>query len=83
VSTGGFGSGVLEAIEEARILEPALRDLAVRIVGIPAGAFVDHGSVADLRQVLRLDATGLAAQVRETLQSIGAETAPVAVGLGS
>jgi 1-deoxy-D-xylulose-5-phosphate synthase len=83
VSTGGFGSGVLEAIEEARILEPALRDLAVRIVGIPAGAFVDHGSVADLRQVLRLDATGLAAQVRETLQAIGAEAAPVAVGQGS
>jgi 1-deoxy-D-xylulose-5-phosphate synthase len=83
VSTGGFGSGVLEAIEEARLLEPTLRDVAVQIVGIPAGAFVDHGSVADLRQVLRLDATGLAGQVRETLQALGAEAAPVAVGQGS
>jgi len=83
VSTGGFGSGVLEAIEEARLLEPTLRDVAVQIVGIPAGAFVDHGSVADLRQVLRLDAIGLAGQVRETLQALGAEAAPVAVGQGS
>jgi 1-deoxy-D-xylulose-5-phosphate synthase len=72
IVTGGFGSGVLEAVEEARFTEPALRDVPVRIVGIPAGAFVDHGSVADLRRVLRLDAAGLAAQVRETFVAIGA-----------
>jgi 1-deoxy-D-xylulose-5-phosphate synthase len=72
IVTGGFGSGVLEAVEEARLTEPALRDVPVRIVGIPAGAFVDHGSVADLRRVLRLDAAGLAAQVRETFVAIGA-----------
>ena len=72
VVTGGFGSGVLEAIEEARLTDQALRDVPVRIVGIPGGAFVDHGSVADLRRVLRLDADGLAAQVRETLAAIGA-----------
>jgi 1-deoxy-D-xylulose-5-phosphate synthase len=77
VVTGGFGSGVLEAIEEARLTEPELRDVPVRILGIPGDAFVDHGSVADLRQVLRLDAVGLAGQVRETLATL--DLAPRAV----
>jgi 1-deoxy-D-xylulose-5-phosphate synthase len=72
VVSGGFGGGVLEAIEEARLTDASLRDVPVRILGIPAGAFVDHGSVADLRRVLRLDAAGLAEQVRETLVAIGA-----------
>ena len=30
----------------------------VRIIGIPGDRFVDHGSVADLRRMLRLDAAG-------------------------
>ena len=72
VVTGGFGSGVLELVEEARLTDPALRDVAVRFVGIPGDRFVDHGSVTDLRRVLRLDAAGLAAQVRETLTSLQA-----------
>ncbi len=67
VVTGGFGSGVLELIEDARLADPAYRDVAVRIVGIPGERFVDHGSVSDLRRLLRLDADGLAAQVREAL----------------
>ena len=71
VVSGGFGSGVLEATEAARIIEPTLRETTVRIIGIPAGAFVDHGSVADLRRVLRLDGAGLADQVRETLDTLG------------
>ena len=71
VVTGGFGSGVLEAVEEARLGDPALRDVPVRILGIPGNAFVDHGAVADLRRVLRLDADGLAAEVRETVVSLG------------
>jgi len=75
IATGGFGGGVLEAIEEARLGEPDLRDVAVKIVGIPAGAFVDHGSVADLRRVLRLDAAGLVEQVRETLDQLNAQPA--------
>jgi 1-deoxy-D-xylulose-5-phosphate synthase len=70
VASGGFGGGVLEAIEEARLHDPAYRDVAVRIVGIPADRFVDHGSVTDLRRTLRLDAAGLAAQVRETAASL-------------
>jgi 1-deoxy-D-xylulose-5-phosphate synthase len=72
VVTGGFGGGVLEAIEEARLTDPALREVPIRILGIPGGAFVDHGSVADLRRVLRLDAAGLAEQVGETLEQLGA-----------
>jgi 1-deoxy-D-xylulose-5-phosphate synthase len=71
VVSGGFGSGVLEAIEEARLGDAALRDVPVRIVGIPGERFVDHGSVADLRKLIRLDAPGLAAQVRETLAELG------------
>ena len=72
VVTGGFGSGVLESIEEARMTDPALRGVAVRIVGIPGDRFVDHGSVKDLRRVLRLDAPGLAAQVRDALATLDA-----------
>jgi 1-deoxy-D-xylulose-5-phosphate synthase len=67
---GGFGSGVLELIEEARLADAAYRDVAVRLVGIPGDRFVDHGSVADLRHVLRLDVAGLVEQVRETLATL-------------
>jgi 1-deoxy-D-xylulose-5-phosphate synthase len=72
VVTGGFGSGVLELIEEARLADPAYRETSVRILGIPGERFVDHGSVADLRRVLRLDAAGLAGQVREALDTLRA-----------
>ncbi|HXG39604.1 MAG TPA: 1-deoxy-D-xylulose-5-phosphate synthase, partial [Candidatus Limnocylindrales bacterium] len=51
VVAGGFGSAVLEAIEEARLVDPALRDVAVRLIGIPHDRFVDHGAVADLRRL--------------------------------
>jgi len=80
--TGGFGSGILELIEEARFADPAYRDVAVRIVGIPGERFVDHGSVADLRRVLRLDASGLADQVRETLAAMRAEPGRSEVAAG-
>ena len=67
VVTGGFGTGVLELIEEARLSDPVYRDVAVRIIGIPSGRFVEHGSVDQLRRILRLDAAGIAGQIRETL----------------
>ncbi len=72
VVTGGFGSGVLELFEEARVADPVYRDVPVRVIGIPGERFVDHGSVADLRRVLRLDAAGLTNQVRETLTAMRA-----------
>jgi len=70
VVSGGFGSAVLELIEEARLADAAYRDVAVKSVGIPGDRFVDHGSVADLRHMLRLDAPGLTDQVRETLATL-------------
>lgn len=81
VVTGGFGSGVLELVEEARLADAAYRDVAVRIVGIPGDRFVDHGSVVDLRRVLRLDAPGLTDQVRETLATM--RISPVAAELAA
>ena len=64
---GGFGSAVLEVLEEARLADPAYREVAVKIVGIPGDRFVDHGSVSDLRRLIRLDGPGILAQVLETL----------------
>jgi len=73
VVTGGFGSGVLEAMEEARLADPAYRDVPVKIIGIPGDRFVDHGSVTDLRRLIRIDVPGLTAQVREALALLGVE----------
>jgi 1-deoxy-D-xylulose-5-phosphate synthase len=70
VVSGGFGSAVLEVVEEARLTDAALRETAVRILGIPADRFVDHGAVADLRRRLRLDAEGLEEQVREAVATL-------------
>ena len=70
VVTGGFGSGVLEAFEEARLADPAYRDVPVQIIGIPGDRFVDHGAVTDLRRLIRLDVPGLTAQVREAIAQL-------------
>ena len=72
VVTGGFGAGVLALVEDARVSDPAYRDVAVRIVGIPAEHFVEHGSVDQLRHLLRLDAAGIAEQIRDTLARLRA-----------
>jgi 1-deoxy-D-xylulose-5-phosphate synthase len=78
VVTGGFGSAVLELFEDARIVDPAYRDVSVRIVGIPGDRFVDHGSVADLRRVVRLDVVGIVGQVRDTLAALRVTPSPAA-----
>jgi len=44
-------------------------------VGIPGGRFIDHGSVGDLRRLIRLDSPGILAQVRETLALLRAAPA--------
>jgi 1-deoxy-D-xylulose-5-phosphate synthase len=67
VVTGGFGSGVLELLEEARAADPAYRDVVVRIIGIPADRFVDHGAVSLLRKQLRLDVDGIVGQIHDTV----------------
>jgi 1-deoxy-D-xylulose-5-phosphate synthase len=73
VATGGFGSAVLEAFEEARLKESALREVPLRILGIPGDRFVDHGAVTDLRRLVRLDTPGLLAQVEEAIAQLGIE----------
>ena len=71
VVTGGFGSAVLELLEEARLVDSAYRDVPLKIVGLPGDRFVDHGSVSDLRRLLRIDAPGIESQIRETLEGLG------------
>jgi 1-deoxy-D-xylulose-5-phosphate synthase len=65
---GGFGSAVLELLAEAA---DQAAFSSVRRIGIPAGRFVDHGSVSDLRRVLRLDEAGILAQVNEAIEEHG------------
>lgn len=72
VVSGGFGSAVLEAFGEASLDDAALRSTPVKIIGLPADRFVDHGAVSDLRRATRLDVDGLEAQVREALEATGA-----------
>jgi 1-deoxy-D-xylulose-5-phosphate synthase len=71
VVTGGFGSAVLEAFEEARLVDPAYRGVPVRLIGIPGDRFVDHGAVTDLRRLIRLDVPGLTEQVSEAIAQLG------------
>jgi 1-deoxy-D-xylulose-5-phosphate synthase len=79
VVTGGFGAGVLEALAEAGLDDAGLRAVPVRVIGLPADRFVDHGSAADLRRILRLDVDGLHEQLAEALAQVGARpsAAPV------
>jgi 1-deoxy-D-xylulose-5-phosphate synthase len=71
VVTGGFGSAVLETLADAGLGDAALREIPVKRIGIPAERFVDHGSVIDLRRLIRIDAAGIEAQVRETIEELG------------
>jgi 1-deoxy-D-xylulose-5-phosphate synthase len=61
---GGFGDGVLDALNRAGIHVP------IHKVALAEG-FVHHGAVADLRRQQRIDAPGILAQVREALGVAG------------
>ncbi len=61
VLPGGFGSAVLEVLAEVADRPPVLR------IGLPGDAFVDHGAVTDLRKLVRLDESGIRAQIEEAL----------------
>jgi 1-deoxy-D-xylulose-5-phosphate synthase len=82
VVTGGFGTAVLGLLEEARTVDQAYREVTVRSIGIPADRFVDHGSVEDLRRVLRLDAAGIAGQIRDVLGRLKASPAAASARSG-
>ena len=60
---GGFGDGVLDALNRAGIHVP-LHKIAL------AEGFVHHGAVDDLRRQQRIDAAGVLAQVREALGQV-------------
>jgi len=59
VVTGGFGTAVLETLNEAGV-----HDVEVAILGMP-DSFVEHASQAAQRRSLGLDAEGIARKVRE------------------
>lgn len=57
VLAGGFGSAVLEALSDAGI-----EGVTVRRIGMP-DSFVEHGTAADQRRQLQLDAEGIVQNV--------------------
>lgn len=57
VLAGGFGSTVLEALAEA-----GFEDVAVHRIGMP-DSFIEHGTAADQRRRLHLDAEGIVDQI--------------------
>jgi 1-deoxy-D-xylulose-5-phosphate synthase len=69
VVSGGFGSAVLELLT-ARSLDDAALRLPVKLIGLPADHFVDHGAVNDLRRYLRIDADGIAEQTRDAIAEL-------------
>jgi len=62
---GGFGSAILELLEEERIT-----DVRIKRLGIP-DQFVEHGSQSQLRKDLGLDAEGIAAAAEAFLAAKG------------
>ena len=73
VLAGGFGSAVLEALAEAGI-----EDVSVHRIGMP-DSFVDHGTAADQRRQLQLDAEGI---VHQVLNAFSPEASSVRSGSG-
>ena len=60
VLAGGFGSAVLEALADA-----GMQNVSVHRIGMP-DFFIEHGTAADQRRQLQLDAQGIAQQVMTT-----------------
>jgi 1-deoxy-D-xylulose-5-phosphate synthase len=75
---GGFGDGVLDALNRAGVRVPLLK------VALAEG-FVHHGAVTDLRRQQRIDADGILGQVRQALglPAAAAEAAPSEVAAAS
>ena len=73
---GGFGDGVLDALNRAGIHVPLLK------IALSEG-FVHHGAVDDLRRQQRLDVEGISAQIREALALPATPTVARAEGVGA
>jgi 1-deoxy-D-xylulose-5-phosphate synthase len=69
---GGFGDGVLDALNRAEVRVPVLK------VALTEG-FVHHGAVDELRRQQRIDADGIAEQIRDAL-GLEAPAAPADLG---
>jgi 1-deoxy-D-xylulose-5-phosphate synthase len=69
---GGFGDGVLDALNRADVRVPLLKIALVE-------GFVHHGAVGDLRRQQRIDAEGILEQVRERLALLGTRPRPRAM----
>jgi 1-deoxy-D-xylulose-5-phosphate synthase len=76
VLPGGFGSAVLEVLADA---DDATARTPLKRIGLPDGKFVDHGSVGDLRRLVRIDAPGIKEQIDEALAAHGLAPSGVAV----
>jgi 1-deoxy-D-xylulose-5-phosphate synthase len=76
VLPGGFGAAVLEVLADADGVDavPPLKR-----IGLPDGRFVDHGSVSDLRRLVRIDAPGIKEQIDEAIAAHGLTPAGIAV----
>ncbi len=57
---GGFGDGVLDALNQAGVRAPVLKIALVE-------GFVDHGAVDDLRRQQRIDVPGIVGRIGEAL----------------
>ena len=64
VVSGGFGGAVLESLAADEAAGGPPVSAHILTVGIPAGSFVDHGSVGDLRALIGLDEAGIERQIR-------------------
>lgn len=62
---GGFGSAILELLSDEKI-----SGLAVKRLGIP-DRFIEHGTQAELRRMMGIDAEGIATAARVMLQQPG------------
>lgn len=60
---GGFGSALLELLADEKIT-----GLKIKRIGIP-DRFIEHGTQAELRKMLCLDAEGIAATVKKLLKT--------------
>jgi len=62
VLMGGFGSAILELLEEAGIVNVTVRRLGVK------DQFVEHASQAQLRKICGIDSEGIAAAARDMME---------------
>ena len=67
---GGFGDGVLDALNRAGVRVPLLKVALI-------DGFVHHGAVEDLRRLQRIDAPGILEQVRGALLSDASTPKPM------